>query len=487
MKQLKRVFPGLAVKTKQEDNTSPTVSATIVANNQDPNNLGNGLTNATGAVATTSQQDLEAKLLPETTESYEQRQARLDKAGESFYTKEEAARKAAAREKLLASFNPIKPSKEQATKQEVLLVASGTQVEPKVAPNAEIPPPFELVPTTILKSEEERAKELEAERARLATEAEAEKERARLAKEAEAEAERVKKEAEERALAEATERASILEVEEKAKQTIPLYTGDTPKDDENEKRKNEINRLFLEILDNINVTDENLKNEIITELLADFTSCQDYIPVDTNNTPGSIQQNSNPPTRDPLTTKKYIAKLTPKTYYGVGIQTELVQKENQNSFLQINQFYDDSGFESALKSKVPPIETANKDFKITAIYCKLGDEEKFYSIDEIFTNCGQDEKVFNLKLCDIFRNPEKRELKLKFSTIEDSIEDQELTIQKSVFTKEAEENSSYKNIKTVIGQQTVTRDQNQTIPTQAPSNPQNIGRAVDKNSYLVVG
>jgi len=273
-----------------------------------------------------------------------------------------------------------------------------------------------------------------------------------------------------------------------------IHVTTTPKDDGNEEQKRERlrNFLFSQILDaidenlNKNMQDD-LRNRIIEDLWEDFSSNQEYQSSITANAPGSTQQNPPiPPTRYPLTSPdKYIAKLTPKTYYGVGIQTELVQKENQNSFLQINQFYDDSGFESALKSKVPPIETANKDFKITAIYCKLGDEEKFYSIDEIFTNCGQDEKVFNLKLCDIFRNLEKRELKLKFSTIEDSIEDQELTIQKSVFTKEAEENSSYKNIKTVIGHQTVTRDLKQTTPTRAPSNPKNIRPAVDLNPFLV--
>jgi hypothetical protein len=163
-----------------------------------------------------------------------------------------------------------------------------------------------------------------------------------------------------------------------------------------------------------------------------------------------------------------------------------VQEENQNSFLQINQFYDDSGFESALRSKVPPIETANKDFKITAIYCKLDGKEDFYTIDKIFEKFNTNEMDFNLKLCDIFRHPKENELKLKFSTLEGSKEDQELTIQKSVFTKEAVGNSSYKNINTVIKQQTVTKDQNKTIPTEAPSAPENMGRPVD-NVHSLVG
>jgi hypothetical protein len=166
-----------------------------------------------------------------------------------------------------------------------------------------------------------------------------------------------------------------------------------------------------------------------------------------------------------------------------------VQEENQPPFLQINQFYDDSGFESALRSKVPPIETANKDFKITAIYCKLGDEEKFYSIDEIFKNCDSTEETFNLKLCDIFRHPEKKELKLKFSTSEDTNLDQELTIEKSIFRKDEnnkdENNDAYKNIKTVIKQQTVTKNQNEKKPTEAPSAPENMGRPFDKAPSLV--
>jgi hypothetical protein len=350
----------------------------------------------------------------------------------------------------------------------------------------------------------------EAERARLAKEAEAEEaERARLAKEAEAEAtERVKREEEEKAkeaervrqeaeakaaAAEATERASILEAEEKAKQTIPLYTGDTPKDDEDEdedkKRERYKNNLFSAILDNIDDIDENLKNEIIAELWDDFTSNQDYIHVDTNNAPGSTQHNSNPPTRVPLTPEKYTTKLTPKTYYGVGIQTKLVQEENQNSFLQINQFYDDSGFKSALKSEVPPIETSDKNIRITEIYCELDGKEDFYTINKIVKYYNSDEVTFNLKLCDIFRHPEKKELKLKFSTSEDTNLDQELTIEKSIFRKDEnnkdENNDAYKNIKTVIKQQTATKNQNQTIPTEAPSAPENMGRPVDKAPSLV--
>ena len=556
MKQLRAMFSRSTDTTKQKTTTSPTVSATIVENKQASSNRSDLYSVATGnepelpKFRAVSQSTM---FVAGAEETQKQRLDRLGKAGSDYYIKEEVRqaaarqkeeekeRQAAARQIALERMmgSPIKPGintktllgnqanaeeqsnnnepktspREKTPRQEDLLVASETQVEPKVAPNAETPPPFELVPTTILKSEEERAKELEAEkeRARLAKEAEAEKERARLAKEAEAE--RVKKEAEERALAEAaeadrvkkeeekakelaeaTERASILEAEEKAKQTIPLYTGDTPKDDENEdedeKRKREINNLFSAILDNIDDIDENLRQEVITELWDDFISNQDYIPVDTNNATGSIHQNSNPPMRDPLPLKKYTAKLAPKTYYGVGIQTKLVQEENQNSFLQINQFYDDSGFKSELESKDPPIKTTDKNIRITEIYCKFGDEEKFYSIDEIFKNCYSDEETFNLKLCDIFRHPEKKELKLKFSTLEGSGEDQELTIQKSVFRKDEnnkdENNDAYKNIKTVIKQQTVTKNQNQTIPSEAPSAPENMGRPVE-NVHSLVG
>jgi hypothetical protein len=456
MRQLWATFSGSTYTTKQKPTNSPTVSATIVAaNKQASSNSGNDVSNATEALAAPSQQDLEARLLPETSESYKQRQAKLDKASSTYYTREEEARQAAAKERLLASFSLIKPLKEQATKQEDLLVASETQVEPKAAPNTETPSPFNLVPKTKVKDPEERLKELEAEAERVRRE------------EAKAlEAERVRQEAEAKAAAEATERARLAkEVEiaaeaeaEKARPNISNQIGDTPKDDENDEQKKEkhINNLFSAILDNINDIDENLRQKIIAELLADFTSNQDYIPVDTSNiTKATDSTQQNPPiptTRHPLTHDKYTAKLAPKTYYGVGIQTKLVQEENQPPFLQINQFYDDSGFKSALESKDPPIETANTDFKITAICCELGDGKKdFYTIDQIFKNCNSNEETFNLKLCDIFRNPQERNLELKFSTLEGSKEDQELTIQKSVFTKD-EHSAKYKDIKTVISE-----------------------------------
>ena len=164
-----------------------------------------------------------------------------------------------------------------------------------------------------------------------------------------------------------------------------------------------------------------------------------------------------------------------------------MQEENQPSYLNITQFYDDSGFKSALKAKEPPIETHNQKIKITAIECDLdGNGTKAYSIDQIFENCGKDEKTFNLKLCAIFRNLNENELKLKFSTGEDS-EAQDLNIKKSVFTKD-ENNEEYKNIKTIINQQTVTRQQIQTQPSEAPSDPQNWGRPVDtKPAQSVVG
>jgi len=242
------------------------------------------------------------------------------------------------------------------------------------------------------------------------------------------------------------------------KKLINQFTT-TQKDDEDEEKKRKLrNSLFNDILDAIDdslskIIKNDLRKNIINELWEDFSSNQEYQSSITANTPGSNKQNSIPPTLHPtLAPEKYIAKLTPKTYYGVGIQTELVKEADQH-FLKITQFYDDSGFKSALKSKVSPIETANKNFKITAIYCKLDDEEKFYTIDEIYTNCKNDEMAFNLKLCDIFRNPLKNDIKLKFSTEEPNSQEKELEIKKSIFKKDEHENSSYENIKTIYGSQ----------------------------------
>jgi hypothetical protein len=233
-----------------------------------------------------------------------------------------------------------------------------------------------------------------------------------------------------------------------------IHVTTTPKDDEDEEQKREKHRnfLFSQILDAIDESlsisiREDLRRKIIEDLWEDFSSNQEYQSSITANAPGSIQQNSNPPMRDPLPLEKYTAKLAPKTYYGVGIQTELVKEADRPYFLKITQFYDDSPFESALCT------VKSDDIKITAIYCKLNEKEEFYTIDEIFESCGQDEKVFNLKLCDIFRHPSQNNIKLKFSTKDPNSQEKELEIKKSIFKKDEQENSSYKNIKTIFGSQ----------------------------------
>ena len=582
MKQLRAMFSRSTYTTKQKTTTSPTVSATIVANKQASSNSGNDVSNATEALAAPSQQDLEAKLLlnkdrkqretennqnglvfyqkleeerdrekknkkGETTETREQRLARLEKEALDFVATEASNQNIPTQG---TTQNNSAKTQDTSFVKSVTFVSFGTT--PTISKSI-----IDETNTTVdhltgnlvtkkelSELEDQRKKEAEAkaaeavakaERVRLAKEAEvgaervrqeaeakvaaeAEAERVRQEAEAkvvaEAEAERVRQEAEAKAAAEATERAkreeekakeladakaeaervrqeeerALAEAEDRVKKEADAKAlaeaeaersrleannliGDTPKDDENDEQKKEkhINNLFSAILDNINVTDENLKNEIIAELWDDFTSCQDYIPVDTNNTPGSIQPNSNPP---PLPLEKYTAKLAPKTYYGVGIQTKLVQEENQNSFLQINQFYDDSGFKSALESKDPPIKTTDKNIRITEIYCELDGKEDFYTIDKIFEKCNMNEMDFNLKLCDIFRNPKEKDLKLKFSTSEGSKEDQELIIQKSVFTKGAVENSSYKNIKTVISDSKIKlKIQSDETPATNPCRP----------------
>ena len=340
--------------------------------------------------------------------------------------------------------------------------------------------------------EEERVRkevaEAEAEEKAKALAAEAAEEKAKaLAEVAEA--------AEAKALAEAAK--AKQEEEERARLAKVTQVNVTPMDKTDEQEQETLlNKLCNDILNNLDAEkiDEDLKAKIINELLEDFSSNQNYTTNDTTNTTNAISSNNTkdstsenqisiPPTRNPPASEKYTAKLAPKTYYGVGIQTELVREDNKSPYLNITQFYDDSGFKSALEAQHPSIETKGKDIKITAIECDLldGNGKKDYSIDEIFIKCGKNEMNFNLKLCAIFRNLTENELKLKFS-IEGGLQDQYLNIKKSVFTKD-ENNEEYKNIKTVIKQQTVIRQQNQAQPSEAISDPKNGGRPFDNKSF----
>ena len=349
------------------------------------------------------------------------------------------------------------------------------------------------------REEEEEARALAEEAAKAKAVAEAEAERARLETEERArqEAEAKRKE-EEKAKALA---AKALEEERARQEAEAEIQNITPMDKTDEQEQETLlNRLCNQILDNLDKEGiaEDLKNRIINELLEDFSSNQNYTTNDTTNTTNAISSNNTndstsekqksiAPTRAPLPENKYITKLTPKTYFGVGIKTQLAREDNQPSYLNITQFYDDSGFKSALEAQHPSIETKGKDIKITAIeWCDLdGTGKKYCSIDQIFKNCNENEQSFNLKLCDIFRNLTENELKLKFS-IEGGLQDQDLTIKKSVFTK-GENNEEYKNIKTVIKQQTVTRKQSQTQPSVYPSYPQNGGQPADSKIISLVG
>ena len=362
-------------------------------------------------------------------------------------------------------------------------------------------PNFDLKSTTILASEEERARRELEEKARLAAEAKARRE----------EEERVRQEEEEKARLAEAERARLAAEAERAQERARLAAeaADAAAErarlakvtqvnvtsmDKTDEQEQEIllNKLCNDILDNLDAEGiaEDLKNRIIKELLEDFSSNQNYTTNDTTNTTNAISSNNTKdstsekqiltaPKLETLSLEKYTARLTPKTYFGVGIQTELVQEENQKSYLNITQFYDDSGFKSALEEKDSTIKNDDQKIKITAIECDLdGNGTKaYYSIDQIFEKCEKNEMNFNLKLCAIFRNLNENELKLKFS-IEGGLQDQDLNIKKSVFTK-GENNEEYKNIKTVIKQQTVIRKQNQAQPSVYPSYPQNGGRPAD--------
>jgi hypothetical protein len=345
------------------------------------------------------------------------------------------------------------------------------------------------------REEEEEARALAEEAAKAKALAEAEAERVRLTEE-----ERTRQEAktleEERARREGELAAAEAKRQKEESVKLENMQTDTPTDESDEEKQQRIkNQVLSEIINN-NALDEKTLAELWADLWEDFSSNQNYTTNDTTNTTNAISSNNTkdstsekqksiPPTRAPLPENKYITKLTPKTYFGVGIKTQLVQEENQPSYLNITQFYDDSGFKSALKDKDPKIETDNQNIKITAIECDWDENGKkaYYSIDQIFEKCGKDEMNFNLKLCDIFRNLKENELKLKFS-IDGGLQDQDLNIKKSVFTK-GENNEEYKNIKTVIKQQTVIRK-----PHDAVTNPQNLGRPADnQTSYAqsVVG
>ena len=349
------------------------------------------------------------------------------------------------------------------------------------------------------REEEEEARALAEEAAKAKALAEAEAERVRLTEE-----ERTRQEAktleEERARREGELAAAEAKRQKEESVKLENMQTDTPTDESDEEKQQRIkNQVLSEIINN-NALDEKTLAELWADLWEDFSSNQNYTTNDTTNTTNAISSNNTkdstsekqksiPPTRAPLHENKYITKLTPKTYFGVGIKTQLVQEENQPSYLNITQFYDDSGFKSALKEKDPTIKTDDQKIKITAIECDLdGTGKKYYWIDQIFEKCGKDEMNFNLKLCAIFRNLKENELKLKFS-IEGGLQDQDLNIKKSVFTK-GENNGQYENIKTVIKQQTVIRQQNQAHPSVYPLDPQILGQLADnqaQSTQLFVG
>ena len=376
-------------------------------------------------------------------------------------------------------------------------------VDPKVSPRHNAPhsdttldPLGQLLTVDQLQNnarEEKKAKAL-AEAADRALE----QERVRREEEAKALAEAEAKALEEeraKALAEA-EKALEQEAEARALAEVAPIQNITPTDETDEEKQQRIkNQVLFEIIENNTKLGEEIFAKLWAALWDDFSSNQNYTTNDTTNTTNAISsnntkdstlenqnQNPNPPTREPTTSEKYTARLTPKTYFGVGIQTELAQEDNKSPYLNITQFYDDSGFESALKAQYLSIEAQGKNIKITEIECDLldGNGKNAYTIDQIFENCGKNEMNFNLKLCAIFRNLNENELKLKFS-IEGGLQDQDLNIKKSVFTK-GENNEQYENIKTVIKQQTVIRQQNQAQPSEAISDPKNGGRPFDNKS-----